>query len=165
MNMQMFLENVLDAENRDKAEAILQVGGASIQGASCAGATAYVYLKLPHNSVRADGKPLPFPSDLLVQPIVITIELLAANSVLVTQSSGGVVTGAPAVLAAAQLQVKQEMLTDSSDLLARRVDMNSNAYTFPLMYFPQQEVQVTIPTGQISQSVNLTGKSRMPMCY
>ena len=83
--------------------------------------------------------------------------MYAANAVLVTQSAGGVVTGAPAVLASAQLQVKQEMLTDSSDLLARRVDMNSNAYTFPLMYFPQQEVQVTIPSGSTSQSVNLTG--------
>ena len=51
------------------------------------------------------------------------------------------------------------MLTDSSDLLARRVDMNSHACTVPLMYFAQQEVTVPITTDAQNsvQSVNLTG--------
>jgi hypothetical protein len=57
--------------------------------------------------------------------------------------------------------VKQEMMSDSADLLARRVDMNSHAYTFPLKYFPQQEVQINAGTGSVSASapvsVNLTG--------
>jgi len=48
------------------------------------------------------------------------------------------------------------MLTDSSDQLARRVDMNSHACTVPLPYFCQQEVQVPI-SGAGPQSVNLTG--------
>lgn len=59
------------------------------------------------------------------------------------------------------MRVKQEMMSDSADLLARRVDMNSHAYTFPLKYFPQQETQVTNITGssnaQAPVSVNLTG--------
>jgi hypothetical protein len=154
---QMFLQNLYDAENSTKADKISQVGGNALTGAACAGAVAYVYLKLPHNSVRASGKPLPFPSDLLVQPIVVTIELFAANAILIQQ--GGTISAAPAALASAQLQVKQEMLTDTSDLLARRVDMNSHAYTLPLMYFAQQEtqVQVTSSGSSLSQSVNLTG--------
>jgi hypothetical protein len=52
------------------------------------------------------------------------------------------------------------MLTDSSDLLARRVEMNQNAYTFPLPYFQQQEVLVPLVSGgaaPFAQSVNLTG--------
>jgi hypothetical protein len=116
-----------------------------------------VYLKLPHNSIRANGKPLPFPSDLLVQPIVITVELLALNSILINQ--GGSLAGAPSALASAQMQVKQEMLTDSSDQLARRVDMNSHAYTFPLSFFAQQEVQVQVASsaGSLNVSTNLTG--------
>jgi hypothetical protein len=156
----MFLQNLLDAENSTKANSIAEIGGNAIQDASgtrIAGASAYLYLKLPHNSVRASGKPLPFPSDLLVQPIVVTIEMLAANSALIVTTSGGNVANAPASLANAEIQVKQEMLTDSSDLLSRRVDMNSNAYCFPLPYFCQQEVQVAIPSGTTSQSVNLTG--------
>jgi hypothetical protein len=60
----MFLQNLIDAETTDKANDISRLGGNALQGASCAGANAYVYLKLPHNSIRAAGKPLPFPSDL-----------------------------------------------------------------------------------------------------
>jgi hypothetical protein len=155
---QMFLENLIDCENSTKVNDLSKLGGNFLAGSACAGASAYVYLKLPHNSVRAAGKPLPFPSDLLVQPIVVTVELLAANAILTTQT-GGTLASAPTALASAQLQVKQEMLTDTSDLLARRVDMNSHAYTFPLQYFAQQEVQVPITSdaNNSQQSVNLTG--------
>ena len=154
---QTFLQNLYDCENGPKQDQIGSLGGAALQGASCGSASAYVYLKLPHNSPRAQGKPLPFPTDLLVQPIVVTVELYALNSIMVNQ--GGALTTAPTALASAQLQVKQEMLTDSSDQLARRVDMNSHAYTFPLMYFAQQETQVQFTTGAnpAGQSVNLTG--------
>jgi len=159
---QMYLQNLIDAENTQKAVDISTLGGNALAGASCANASAYVYIKLPHNSVRASGKPLPFPSDLLVQPIVITIELLAFNQILVNQSATANLnlTAGSSALAAAQLQVKQEMMTDSSDLLARRVDMNSHAYTLPLMYFAQQETQVQVTsTSNITDilSVNLTG--------
>jgi hypothetical protein len=159
---QMYLQNLIDAENTQKAVDVSTLGGNALVGAACANASAYVYIKLPHNSVRASGKPLPFPSDLLVQPIVITIELLAFNQVLVNQSATANLnlTAGSASLAAAQLQVKQEMMTDSSDLLARRVDMNSHAYTLPLMYFAQQETQVQVTsTSNITDllSVNLTG--------
>jgi len=159
---QMYLQNLIDAENTQKAIDISTLGGNALAGASCANASAYVYIKLPHNSVRAAGKPLPFPSDLLVQPIVVTIELLSFNQVLVNQSGTANLnlTAGSSALAAAQLQVKQEMITDSSDLLARRVDMNSHAYTLPLMYFAQQETQIQVTsTSNITDklSVNLTG--------
>jgi hypothetical protein len=153
---QVWLQNVLDAENNTKVDQLAQLGGNAATGAGCASQTAYVYLKLPHNSCRAAGKPLPFPSDLLVQPIVITVELYALNQVIVNQGGTGILAAAPTALASASLQAKQEMLTDSSDQLARRVDMNSHAYTFPLPYFCQQETQVAI-AGAGTQSVNLTG--------
>ena len=157
---QVFLQNVLDAENNGKVDQLLKIGGTAVaqgvSGGNLANNTAFVYLKLPHNSCRASGKPLPFPSDLLVQPIVITVELLALNSILINLAAGNPNLAAPAALAAAQLQVKQEVLTDTSDQLARRVDMNSHALTFPLPYFCQQETQVAISgTGQ--QVINLTG--------
>ena len=162
--MQIYLQNVLDAETDSKATTIAQQGGAALAGvnaptgspAGCSGATAFVYLKLPHNSCRASGKPLPFPSDLLVQPIVVTVELFSLQSIIVNQAAASVLTTAPTALASASLQVKQEMLTDSSDQLARRVDMNSHALTFPLQYFCQQETQIAIGAAG-EQSVNLTG--------
>jgi hypothetical protein len=86
------------------------------------------------------------------------VELFGLNQILINQAGGGgpVPGTAPTQLASASLQAKQEMLTDSSDQLARRVDMNSHAATFCLPYFCQQETQVTI-AGAGAQSVNLTG--------
>ena len=159
---QILLQNLIDAENNVKVDGLLNQGGNFTNATQLAAATvgspvsAYVYLKLPHNSCRAEGKPLPFASDLLVQPIVVTVEMLPTNSVFIVQT-GGAITTAPNALAAAQMQVKQEMLTDTSDLLARRVDMNSHAYTFPLLYFAQQETQVQLVAQSAAQSVNLTG--------
>ena len=87
-----------------------------------------------------------------------TVELFAFNAILQNlNNSTTAAAAAPTLLASAQLQVKQEMLTDSSDLLSRRVDMNSSAYTFCLPYFAQQEVQVPIAASAGLQSVNLTG--------
>ena len=86
-----------------------------------------------------------------------TVELFALNSIMTLQ--GGNLANAPIALASAQMQVKQEMLTDSSDQLARRVDMNSHAYTFPLPYFAQQETQIQVASSASSLTVqaNLTG--------
>ena len=118
---QVWLQNVLDAENNPKVDQLLKLGGTAAVAGAAAGATAFVYLKLPHNSCRASGKPLPFPSDLLVQPIVITVELYALNAIMINQAGGNPAAAAPSALASASLQAKQEMLTDTSDTLARRV--------------------------------------------
>ena len=168
---QIFLQNTIDCENRAKAQSLYTLGGANAIGTGAYGAWAYVYLNLPHNSPAASGKPLPFPSDLLTQPIILTVQI---NNPFALVSAGGIwVPGSgsqPMVsstgLAAAFMQVKQEMMTDSADLLARRVDMNTNAYTFPLKYFPQQMVSINLPqAGSLDNtgaaygpiSVNLTG--------
>ena len=78
---------------------------------------------------------------------------------LVNQAGVGILAAAPTALASASLQAKQEMLTDSSDQLARRVDMNSHAMTFPLPYFCQQETQIAVTSNGTNDinSVNLTG--------
>jgi len=157
---QLLLQNLYDAENSDKRDQLLSLGGNYNYYATPAVAVAalngYVYLKLPHNSIRADGKPLPFNSDLLVQPIVITVELYPTQSAFFANTGASAYSTLPTQLQAAQLQVKQEMLTDTSDLLARRVDMNSSAYTFCLPYFAQQQVQVPLVSSVTPQSVNLT---------
>jgi len=153
---QVWLQNVWDAETNAKADAMLQMGGASLVTTALSGAQANVYLKLPHNSCRAAGKPLPFPSDLLVQPIVVTVELFAVNQILTNQTGGATapLATAPTALASAQMCVKQEMLTDSSDLMARRQDMNTSALTVPLMYFCQQETTVSF-TSDVNNGLNV----------
>jgi hypothetical protein len=83
------------------------------------------------------------------------VELFALNAVIVNQGGAGLLAAAPAALQTASLQVKQEMLTDTSDQLARRVDMNSHAATFVLPYFCQQVTTNTVSAG--SNSTSLTG--------
>jgi hypothetical protein len=159
---QIWLQNCWDSEDSPKRDQLVNLAGTPAVGGSgqVAGAEAYVYLNLPHNSPRADGKPLPFPSDLLVQPIVLTLELNPISAAFIAVAGGGNGT-LPTQLAAGQVRVKQELMQDSADLLARRVDMNSHAYTFPLKYFAQQETQVTNLAGSTNAaapvSVNLTG--------
>jgi hypothetical protein len=159
---QMYLQNLFECENGTKRDALSSLGGNALAGTAANNAQALCYLNLPHNSPRVEGKPLPFPSDLLTQPIVITIQLndptaaASAGGIWVPGVAGGAVT-IPQGLVFAQMQVRQEMMADSADLLARRVDMNTHAYTFPLKYFPQQQVSVNLASVPGTQTVNLTG--------
>jgi len=131
------------------------LGGNALVGNACKGAEAYVYINLPHNSIRASGKPLPFPSDLTVQPTILNIELAAPATLFV--ASGLAPAGAIAQLTTAQLQVKQETFVNSANLLTNRLDMNENSLTYPLKYFAQQEQTITLATTANSQAITLTG--------
>lgn len=155
---QMFAQNMLDCENKTKCDSLVNLGGVFAVGADCAGAEGLIYINLPHNSPRAEGKPLPFPSDLLTQPIVITIELNAPSSIF-GGSDEASPSGLPTQLDTAELQVNQEYMSDTADLLARRVDMNTHAISVPLKYFAQQEVLNTFNSGAsgVAQQINLTG--------
>lgn len=124
---QIWLQNFWDSETGTKRDQLAALGGNPVIGGNgVAGQKGFVYLNLPHNSPRADGKPLPFPSDLLVQPIVLTIELNPTSAAFISVAGGGNGT-LPTQLSAAQMRVKQELMSDSADLLARRVDMNTHA--------------------------------------
>ena len=155
---QMYAQNLLDAENDAKRDAIVNLGGVFAVGADCSGAEALVYINLPHNSPRAEGKPLPFPSDLLTQPIVLTIELNSPAAIFGGSNTTDP-TNLPTQLDTAELQVNQEYMSDTADLLARRVDMNVHAISVPLKYFAQQEVinQFSAGTQGKGVQVNLTG--------
>lgn len=143
---QMLALNMLDCENQSKAEQLLNLGGGFAVGVDCSGAEALLYLNLPHNTPRAEGKTLPLPSDLLTQPIVITVELNPISSIF-AGSNNLPASGLPTQLSFAELQVNQEIMADSADLLARRMDMNSHALSFPLKYFAQQEVLNTFTSS------------------
>jgi hypothetical protein len=82
--------------------------------------------------------------------------LVSAGGIWVAGAAGGT-TPITGNLAFAQMQVRQEMMADSADLLARRVDMNTHAYTYPLKYFPQQQVSINLAATADKQTVNLTG--------
>jgi hypothetical protein len=154
---QVFAQNMLDAEDDAKKDALVNLAGTFAVGSACAGAEALVYINLPHCSPRAEGKPLPFPSDLLTQPIIISIELNSVASIF-GGSNSAAPSALPAALDTAELQVTQEYMSDTADLIARRIDMNTHAVSIPLKYFAQQQVLNTFNAGSsAAQQVNLTG--------
>ena len=88
---------------------------------------------------------------------MITIELNDIKSIF-GGSDATAPTGLPSALDTAELQITQEYMSDTADLLARRVDMNTHAISVPLKYFAQQEVLNTFNAGSpAQQQVNLTG--------
>jgi hypothetical protein len=148
-----------DCEDSEKRDQMLYLGGQALAPADFADEnkrTAYVYIKCPWNSPSAQEKPLPIETDLLTQPVQLIVEFDVASKIFVAASGAAALpngfSGSPVV------QFRQTHLMNGSDLLARRVDMNSNALSYPLKYFQQTTFRTTVAAtaGQAAQ-VSLTG--------
>jgi len=121
---QWVIENLREMPNPGTRDNLFALGGAlmtSVAGANpFAGdnLTAYAYINLPHNSPNGSlGKPNPFPSELIGQPIVITLELNPLQSIFSSSLVGGSVADAPTQLQEAYFQVRQTHASDSADLM------------------------------------------------
>lgn len=161
--LQAVLSQATDGASRD---ALLSLGGTALSGYNSSAANdfagvnyAYLWLPLPHCVPSVDGKPPPFPSDLLTQQIQVTVELNSLPSVF-SVATGGSAASIPTALASAEFQVQQIMLANQGDALARRVDMTSHSLTYPIRFI-QQESPVTLVTPSVgpsaTQQVTLTG--------
>ena len=158
---QQILQNaVRKSPNGSARDDILSLGGSALSAAGLAAGPnfAYVWLSLPHTTPTAEGKLPPLPSDLLTQQIQVTVELYPISS-LFSQAAGS--TGSiPQSLASAEFQVQQVLFENQGDALARRVDMTTNALSYPIE-FVQQEVQipvtVTASPDVSTKTVVLTG--------
>lgn len=152
---QMLVQNLRECNDAASRDFLFQLGGAEMkQVGDFAGdsLTAYIYINLPHNSPNGDGqKPLPLPTDLLTQPVLISIAIKAFSQVFSSISSAI----PPTTFDSAYWQVKQVMMNDAGDLLARRKDLNDGAYSLPVKFY-QQEYQQRV-SGSTSYSINLTG--------
>jgi hypothetical protein len=153
------LQSVLsECEDSAKRDNMFQLGGQALLPADFADEnkrTAYVYIKCPWNSPSAQEKPLPLPTDLLTQPVQFIIEFEPANKIFIAGTSPAAL---PTQFSSAIVQFRQTHLMNGSDLLARRVDMNSNALSFPLKNFQQTTFRTTVSaTAGVPVQVNLTG--------
>lgn len=154
---QLFIDNLRNCTDSVSRDFLAQLGGAQcLTSGDFAGdnLNAYLYLALPHSSPNGGpNRRLPFPSDLLVQPIIITFNMNPVSSIFSTQS--GAVP--PTALSYATFQVNQIMFNDSQDMLARREDMNVKAYSYPITFL-QNEYNIGV-TGSTTNpvQVNLTG--------
>lgn len=158
---QQILQNaVRKSPNGSARDDILALGGSALSAAGLAAGPnyAYVWLSLPHTVPTAEGKLPPLPSDLLTQQIQVTVELYPIASLFsVAAGSTGTI---PTSLASAEFQVQQVIFENQGDALARRVDMTTNALSYPIE-FVQQEVQIPVSVGVSpdtqTKTVTLTG--------
>jgi hypothetical protein len=153
---QHFISVMEACENGTKRDQLVQIGGQALltpaDFADPVKRTAYVYVKLPHNSPKA-AKPLPYASDLTTQPLQVTIQLADWARVFL---NGSAIPGG-SQFAVAQMNFRQVELNNSADLLAQREDMSKMMYILPLDRFEQRQVTVPLNNSGQSQTVQLTG--------
>lgn len=155
---QLLVAVLSDCEDSGKRNALMALGGQALTDpddfADVNKRTAYIYVKCPWNSVSAQEKPLPLPTDLLTQPVQFVLKMKTAASVFF-QNGAAVL---PTELASASANFRQVHMMDGGNLLARREDMNVKAISYPLRYFQNttfttvQEVSAGVPV-----QLNLTG--------
>lgn len=162
---QVRIENLREMPNPETRDGLFELGGAAMLGSTSSGAGdftgdnlyAYAYINLPHNSPNGSlGKPNPFPSEMLSQPIVITCELNYLPNIFSSAVAAGSLAGAPTALSDAWFQVKQIHANDRGELMVATAD-RSKAYSFPTKCFYQNEITVALPAGQTTHQVLLTG--------
>lgn len=156
---QVLVENLREMPNPDTRDRLFELGGANCISlgdfAVEDNRIAYAYLNLPHNSPNGSlSKPNPFPTELIGQPVVVTLELNTLASIF--SKINGTAGVAPSQLEAAYFQVRQVHAKDAGELM----DMpggKGHAYSFPTKAFYQNEVQVQLPAGQYDHQLLLTG--------
>lgn len=140
---QILIQNLREASNPTTKDAMFQLGGANMVLLSdFAGSNleSYAYINLPHNSPNCGTeRVLPFPSELLNSPIVITIELNPLQSLF--SSLDGDVSTAPTTFDQIYFQIKQVNAVDRGQLMKMG---EGKAYSFPLKSFYQQEVIIRV---------------------
>ena len=155
---QVLVESLREMPNPTCRDQLFQLGGVALVGGAVGSGLggdflntdalqAFAYLKFPHNSPNGSlMKPNPFPSELLSQPLVITLELNPTPSVFSSAVALGSLAGAPQALSDAFFQVKQVHANDRAELMVAPAD-KSKAYSFPTVAFYQNEVQISLPAG------------------
>jgi hypothetical protein len=158
---QILVQNLRECTSPSTRDALFELGGAEmLKPADFAGDSlfAYVPLNLPHSSPNGGlEKPNPFPSELLNQPIVITLEM--ANPAETFISASPAVAGgnsvAPSQFDDAYFQVRQIHANDAGALMR---PMGAGAgYSYPLKAFYQNQIDVALQNTVGNQSITLTG--------
>lgn len=164
---QTLIECLREMPNPTTRDQLFQLGGAAMVGAALGSGQgdfvgdnlfAYAYLKFPHNSPNGSlMKPNPFPSELLAQPIVVTLELSSLQQLFSSALSGGSVALAPQSFESAYFQVKQVHAKDRGELMMPSPD-RSRAYSFPTVAFYQNQIDVPlVQAAGTPNNILLTG--------
>lgn len=156
---QILIQNLREMPNPTCRDRLFELGGAAMLGDDASGAGdfagdnlyAYAYLNFPHNSPNGGlAKPNPFPSEMLMQPLVITVEMSDLRSIFSSAATSGSLAGAPSSFEKAWFQVKQTHANDRGDLMVATAD-RSKAYSFPTKGFYQNQISINIPANATAQ--------------
>jgi hypothetical protein len=159
---QMWVDTLDDCEDQAKKNAIVTLAGAECltpaDFADQRKLSAYVYIKLPWNTISSLQKVLPLSSDNLTQPIQIIVEFYPYTHIFFPLA-GALASALPSGFSYAQMNFRQVHLTDSSHILSRRVNMNENCLTLPLRGFLQTAFKTTavVANPDLPVQINLTG--------
>jgi hypothetical protein len=164
---QSLIESLFDCEDSVKRDNLLALGGAELKSpadwANTSLRQASIYIKLPHNSPDAQGKPLGFPTDAISAPVQIQITFKPFAEIFLWNATTGATAAAvaatiPTSFSSAQMQFKQAHLQNRDDSIVAREDLRTKALSVPLKYFPQFQFQATLPSQAGSvYPINLTG--------
>lgn len=157
---QIFVENLREMTSPNTRDVLVQLGGAEMKKPSDFQGDAmyaYVPLNLPHSSPNGGmDKPNPFPTELLNQPVIITLELNAIDSIFVSNPNVvGTLGVKPVELEDAWFQTKMVHAMDAGALM--RPMGNGAGYSFPLKAFYQNQIDVPLRNTTADQSITLTG--------
>jgi hypothetical protein len=156
---QVLVENLREMPNPTTRDQLFQLGGAAMKAlGDFAGDNlfAYAYLNLPHNSPNGSlSKPNPFPTELIGQPVVVTLELNYLKNIFSSVVAAGSLAGAPEALDSAYFQIKQVHAKDAGELMSMPGG-KGHAYSFPTKAFYQNEIQISL-SGQTTYQPLLTG--------
>ena len=158
---QVMVENLREMPNPTTRDQLYSLGGTLMTNVVPGDALAfegdnmyaYAYLNLPHNSPNGSmGKPNPFPTELINQPVVVTLELNPLQSIFSSINAGGAITDAPQELESAYFQVKQIHAKDAGELMGMPAGKGS-AYSFPLKAFYQNQIDIRVGSQNAVQAV------------
>ena len=163
---QCLIDILSECEDSVKKQNMFDLGGQALLSATASAGdfasvskrTAYVYIKLPHNTPSAQEKNLPLPSDLLTSPIQVNVEFKQGNEFFISNTAVvSPVSPLPTGWGLAQAQFEQTHFDDRGEQLSRKVNMSEMAYSYPLKSFSQEVFRIQNVAGGTQQSLTLTG--------
>jgi hypothetical protein len=158
-SQQILARNLALVRTQSQADALLSLGGQECKTAADFATDQYAYVHLPFWCPPAvDSLPLPLPSELLSQQIVLTVDLDSSDNIFTPAVAGwaGAASVLPGQLSAAYFQVSQRNMVDKSQAIPGE-KLNDDGYILPLGSFEQQELKASLTASAFEQEVAISG--------
>lgn len=153
LNQQSIFQTIMgQAENAEKRSEILHLAGEEILGLIANEVyTADLVLPFPWSTSVGQEQKLPFPTDLLTNPINVQIAFNSASAIF-----GGSGVKPTAFSRALCLMRQGDLLNRDAGLRPIMTRNPSLIYGYPFIHFQSAQISITIPPGASSGATNIT---------